>query len=137
VVKKDGKVQELKWKVGGMYSDEIIRIVSWLQKAVEVAENDIQKKVITTLIDYYETGDLAIYDQYSIFWLQDVNSQVDFVNGFTESYTDPLGMKATWESIVNFKDVEATKRTVLISDNAQWFAHQFEGHCPRNNKYCG
>jgi dipeptidyl-peptidase-3 len=121
VVKIDGKVQELKWKVGGMYSDEIIRIVGWLHKAVEVAENDIQKKVISSLIDYYETGDLATYDKYSILWLQDVNSQVDFVNGFTETYTDPLGMKATWESIVNFKDVEATKRTTLISDNAQWF----------------
>ncbi|MCE1155258.1 MAG: dipeptidyl peptidase 3 [Bacteroidales bacterium] len=121
VVKIDGKVQELKWKVGGMYSDEIIRIVGWLHKAVEVAENDIQKKVIGSLIDYYETGDLATYDKYSILWLQDVNSQVDFVNGFTETYTDPLGMKATWESIVNFKDVEATKRTTLISDNAQWF----------------
>lgn len=131
VVKKDGEIQELKWKVGGMYSDEIIRIVSWLQKAVEVAENDIQKKVISTLIDYYETGDLAIYDQYSILWLQDVNSQVDFVNGFTESYTDPLGMKATWESIVNFKDVEATKRTVLISDNAQWF----EDNSPTEDQY--
>lgn len=121
VVKKDGKVQELKWKVGGMYSDQLIRIVGWLHKAVEVAENDIQKKVITSLIEYYETGDLATYDKYSILWLQDVNSQVDFVNGFTETYTDPLGMKATWESIVNFKDVEATKRTTLISDNAQWF----------------
>jgi len=131
VVKKDGKVQELKWKVGGMYSDEIIRIVGWLHKAVEVAENDIQKKVIASLIDYYETGDLATYDKYSILWLQDVNSQVDFVNGFTETYTDPLGMKATWESIVNFKDVEATKRTVLISDNAQWF----EDNSPTDNQF--
>lgn len=131
VVKKDGIVQELKWKVGGMYSDEIIRIVGWLHKAVEVAENDIQKKVIASLIDYYETGDLATYDKYSILWLQDVNSQVDFVNGFTETYTDPLGMKATWESIVNFKDVEATKRTVLISDNAQWF----EDNSPTDNQF--
>lgn len=121
VVKVDGKLKELTWKIGGMYSEQLIRIVGWLQKAAEVAENENQKKVINSLIEYYETGDLATYDKYSILWLQDVNSQVDFVNGFTENYTDPLGMKATWESIVNFKDVEATKRTTLISTNAQWF----------------
>lgn len=131
VVKKDGKIQELKWKVGGMYSEAIIRIVGWLHKAAEVAENESQKKVISTLIDYYETGNLETYDKYSIFWLQDLNSQVDFVNGFTETYTDPLGMKATWESIVNFKDVKATKRTTIISDNAQWF----EDNSPTDKQY--
>lgn len=131
VVKRDGKIQEIKWKVGGMYSEAIIRIVGWLHKAAEVAENESQKKVISTLIDYYETGNLETYDKYSIFWLQDLNSQVDFVNGFTETYTDPLGMKATWESIVNFKDVEATKRTTIISDNAQWF----EDNSPTDKQY--
>jgi dipeptidyl-peptidase-3 len=121
LVKKEGVVQEVIWKVGGMYSDAIVRIVGWLHKAVEVAENENQRKVIASLIDFYETGDLSIYDKYSILWLQDVDSHIDFVNGFTETYTDPLGMKATWESIVNFKDVEATKRTTIISDKAQWF----------------
>jgi len=131
VVKRDGKVQEIVWKKGGMYSEAIVRIVGWLQKAAGVAENEAQKKVIESLIRYYETGDLKVYDEYAILWLKDLDSQVDFVNGFTETYTDPLGMKATWESIVNFKDVEATKRTTIISDNAQWF----EDNSPTDDQY--
>lgn len=131
VVKKDGKVQEIVWKKDGMYSAAIIRIVGWLEKAAGVAENEAQKKVIESLISYYKSGNLSTYDEYSILWLQDLESQVDFVNGFTETYTDPLGMKATWESIVNFKDVEATKRTTIISDNAQWF----EDHSPTDNEF--
>ncbi|MDX9748753.1 MAG: dihydrofolate reductase [Paludibacter sp.] len=131
VVKKDGKVQEVVWKEGGMYSAAIIRIIGWLEKAAGVAENETQKKVIKSLISYYKTGNLSTYDEYSILWLQDLQSQVDFVNGFTETYTDPLGLKATWESIVNFKDVEATKRTTIISDNAQWF----EDHSPTDKEF--
>ncbi|MFR9166092.1 MAG: dipeptidyl-peptidase 3 family protein [Dysgonomonas sp.] len=121
LVKEDGKLVEKVWKVGGLYSPAIERIIGWLQKADAVAENDAQKKVIQTLISYYQTGDLKTFDNYAIAWVQDTLSRVDFVNGFTESYGDPLGMKASWESIVNFKNQEATKRTEIISANAQWF----------------
>ena len=121
VVKENGVVTEHVYKVGGMYSPAIERIVSWLEKAANVAENDQQKQVILSLIDYYQTGDLKKYDDYSVLWVQDLDSRIDFINGFTEVYTDPLGMKGTWESIVNFKDIEATKRTEIISNNAQWF----------------
>ena len=121
LVKENGVVKERIYQVNGMYGAAIQRIVGWLEKAAGVAENSQQKAVIESLIRYYQTGDLGIYDEYSILWVNDLNSKVDFVNGFTETYTDPLGMKATWEAIVNFKDVEATKRTELISNNAQWF----------------
>lgn len=121
LVKENGVVKERVYQVNGMYGAAIQRIVGWLEKAAGVAENSQQKAVIESLIRYYQTGDLGIYDEYSILWVNDLNSKVDFVNGFTETYTDPLGMKATWEAIVNFKDVEATKRTELISNNAQWF----------------
>lgn len=121
LVKEDGKIVEKVWKVDGMYSAAIERIVNWLEKAAGVAENDKQKEVITTLIDYYKTGDLKKFDDYAIKWVQDLDSRIDFVNGFTETYGDPLGMKASWESIVNFKNEEATKRTEIISSNAQWF----------------
>lgn len=121
LVKENGVVKERVYKTDGMYGAAIQRIVGWLQKAAGVAENKQQKAVIESLIRYYQTGDLSIYDEYSILWVNDLESKIDFVNGFTETYTDPLGMKATWESIVNFKDVEATKRTELISNNAQWF----------------
>jgi len=117
--------------VGGLYTAAIERIVSWLEKAATVAENDKQKDVINTLIQYYKTGDLNTYDEYSIKWVEDLASQVDFVNGFTETYGDPLGMKASWESIVNFKNIEATKRTEIISANAQWF----EDHSPIDPKF--
>lgn len=131
VVKENGQLVEMKYKADGMYSPAIKRIVGWLEKAAGVAENDQQKAVINSLIAYYNSGDLNTYDEYSILWVQDLNSQVDFVNGFTESYTDPLGLKATWESLVNFKDIEATKRTEIISGNAQWF----EDHSPVDSKF--
>ena len=126
LVKKDGVVQEEVWKIGGMYGEALQKIVSWLDKAAEVAENDRQREVIRLLTEFYRTGDLKTFDAYSIVWLKDTDSQVDFVNGFIESYGDPLGIKASWESIVNFKDLEATRRTELISENAQWF----EDHSP-------
>lgn len=131
VVKENGLLVEKKYKTNGMYGQAIKRIVGWLGKAAGVAENDQQKAVINSLIAYYNSGDLKLYDEYSILWVQDLKSQVDFVNGFTESYTDPLGMKATWESLVNFKDIEATKRTEIISGNAQWF----EDHSPVDPKF--
>lgn len=121
LVKENGKLVEKTYKVGGLYGAAIERIVGWLEKAATVAENEKQKDMINTLIVYYRTGDLKKYDEYSIKWVQDLVSQVDFVNGFTETYGDPLGMKGSWESIVNFKNVEATKRTEIISNNAQWF----------------
>ena len=126
LVKENGKIQEKVWKVGGLYGQAIDKIVYWLKKAEGVAENPEQKAVISELIKFYETGDLKIFDEYAILWVKDLNSLVDFVNGFTESYGDPLGMKASWESLVNFKDMEATHRTEIISGNAQWF----EDHSP-------
>ncbi|HOM63795.1 MAG TPA: dihydrofolate reductase [Dysgonamonadaceae bacterium] len=121
VVKKDGVVAEQVWEQGGMYDKAITRIIGWLEKAAGVAENEQQKAVINTLIDFYKTGDLKTFDDYSIKWVSDTSSHVDFVNGFIETYADPLGMKGSWESIVNFKNIEATKRTETISANAQWF----------------
>ena len=121
VVKENGAITEQVYKIGGMYSPAIERIVNWLKKAANVAENDSQKQVILSLINFYQTGDLKKFDDYSVLWVQDLDSQVDFINGFIETYTDPLGMKGTWESIVNFKNIDATKRTEIISNNAQWF----------------
>lgn len=126
LVKKDGVLQEEVWKLGCMYGEAIQKIIFWLEKAEAVAENEAQREVICLLIDFYRTGDLKIFDTYSIAWLKDTDSKVDFVNGFIESYGDPLGMKASWESIVNFKDEEATRRTEIISQHAQWF----EDHSP-------
>lgn len=131
LMKENGKIVEKVWKVGGMYSDAIEKIVGWLEKAAEVAENDEQKSVIHSLIDFYETGDLLTFDEYSILWVEDTESRVDFVNGFIETYGDPLGMKASWESVVNFKNLEATKRTITISENAQWF----EDHSPVDPRF--
>lgn len=131
IVKENGKVVEKIYKIDGMYDAAIRRIVGWLEKAAEVVENEQQGAVIKSLIEYYLTGNLEKYDEYSILWLQDVNSQVDFVNGFTETCTDPLGIKATWEALVNFKDMEATKRTEIISNNAQWF----EDHSPVDKQF--
>ena len=121
LVKENDSIVEQVYKVGGMYSDAIVLIVDRLTKAAKYAENDAQRKVIESLISYYKTGDLRIFDEYSILWVNDTNSQVDFINGFIESYGDPLGMKGAWESIVNFKNIEASRRTEIISDNAQWF----------------
>ncbi|MDR2859708.1 MAG: dipeptidyl peptidase 3 [Mediterranea sp.] len=121
LVKEAGIIKEKVWKVGGLYTQAIEKIIYWLKKAETVVENDKQKAVIAKLITFYETGDLRTFDEYSILWLEDVDSRIDFINGFTESYGDPLGMKASWESLVNFKDLEATRRTELISSDAQWF----------------
>lgn len=131
LVKENGKVQEKVWKSGGLYGQAIDKIVYWLDKALRVAENESQKAVIGKLIRFYKDGDLKTFDEYSILWLKDLDSRVDFVNGFIESYGDPLGMKASWESIVNFKDVEATRRTETISSNAQWF----EDHSPVDKRF--
>ncbi len=121
LVKEDGKIVEKVWKVGGLYTQAIEKIVAELQLAVPFAENENQKKVIETLISYYKTGDLKEFDVYAVLWVKDTVSEVDFINGFTETYGDPLGMKASWESTVNFVNKEATKRTIVISNNAQWF----------------
>lgn len=126
LIKKDGVLQEEVWKLDGMYGEAIQKIIFWLEKAETVAENEAQREVIRLLIDFYRTGDLKTFDTYSIAWLKDTDSKVDFVNGFIESYGDPLGMKASWESIVNFKNEEATHRTEIISQHAQWF----EDHSP-------
>ena len=131
LVKENGKIQEKVWKVGGLYGAAIGKIVYWLKKAEGVAENPEQKAVIAKLIEFYETGDLKTFDDYAILWVKDLDSRIDFVNGFTESYGDPLGMKASWESLVNFKDLEATRRTEIISSNAQWF----EDHSPVEKQF--
>lgn len=121
VIKVDGKVQEQQYKIGGLYGAAIEKIVYYLNKAKEYAESDKQKAYITALVEYYTTGDLRKFDEYSILWAEDTDCTVDFVNGFIESYDDPLGMTGAWESIVNFKNVEASNRTHIISANAQWF----------------
>ena len=121
VVKENGKVVEKPYKVGGLYSRAIVNIVYWLQKAAEVAERPAQKAYIEKLIEFYETGDLKTFDDYSILWAEETASDIDFINGFIESYGDPLGMTANWESVVNFRNNEASRRTSIISGNAQWF----------------
>lgn len=131
LVKENGVVKERVWKSGGMYGAAIDRIIYWLEKAMTVAENDLQKDYMQKLIDFYKTGDLKTFDEYAIAWAKDTVSRVDFVNGFTETYGDPLGMKASWESVVNFKDLEATKRTEVISAEAQWF----EDNSPVDKKF--
>ncbi len=128
---KNNEYYEEVYKVGGLYGPAISRIVYWLERAQAVAENDAQKEVIALLTAYYQTGDLEIFDDYSIAWVNDTDSHVDFINGFIETYGDPLGIKASWESLVNFKDNEATKRTETISEYAQWF----EDHSPVNPDY--
>lgn len=131
LVKENGKLVEKVWKVGGLYSAAIEKIAEQLRAALPFAENDAQKAIIGKLIDYYQSGDLKVFDAYSILWVEDTTSEVDFVNGFIETYGDPLGMKASWESTVNFINKEATKRTKVISDNAQWF----EDHSPVDNRF--
>ncbi|WP_305150407.1 dihydrofolate reductase [uncultured Duncaniella sp.] len=121
VVKEDGKIVEQTYKVGGLYSEAITRIVDLLGKASQYAENDTQRGVINKLIEFYTTGNLKSFDDYSIAWVEDTDSKVDFINGFIESYGDPLGMTGAFESIVNFKNEEASHRTELISGNAEWF----------------
>lgn len=131
LVKENGVLVEKTYKLGGMYGKAIEQIVFWLNKAVSVAENDRQRDVIQSLIKFYESGNLKTYDEYCIKWVQDTASLVDFVNGFTETYADPLGLKGSWESIVNFKNLASTKRTETISKNAQWF----ENHSPIDNRF--
>ena len=131
LVKENGQIKEKVWKVGGLYTQAIEKIVYWLKKAEGVAEDEAQKAAISKLIAYYETGDLKTFDEYAILWVKDLNSRIDFTNGFTESYGDPLGMKASWEALVNFKDLEATRRTETISSNAQWF----EDHSPVDKQF--
>ncbi|MEA3504932.1 MAG: dihydrofolate reductase [Bacteroidota bacterium] len=121
VVKKNGEIVEEVWRVGGMYDAAISKIVYWLEKAVEVAESELQASSLKKLVEYYKTGDLRKYDEYSILWLQDTESVVDVINGFIEVYGDPMGKKGTFESVVSIKDFEATKRAKCVSDTAEWF----------------
>ncbi len=131
LVKRDGIISEDVYKVGGLYGAAIEKIIGHLEKASAVAENDTQRNYIALLIEYYKTGDLRKWDEYNVAWVKDTDSQIDFVNGFIENYNDPLGMKATWEAVVNFKDMEASKRTDIISKNAQWF----EDNSPINPEF--
>ena len=127
----DGTLKEEVWKADGLYGPAIRQIVYWLQKAAQVAENEKQREVIDLLIEYYETGQLRTFDQYCIKWLQCVDTEVDFINGFIEVYGDPLGFKGTWEGLVEYVDQEATERTRIISRNAQWF----EDHSPVDPRF--
>ena len=131
LVKEDGVVKEKVWKVGGLYGAAIERIVYWLEKAKPYAETAEQREVIATLINYYQTGDLRTFDDYSILWVKDLDAHIDFTNGFIESYGDPLGFKGSWEAYVNFKDVVATHRTEVLSENAAWF----EQHSPVDHRF--
>lgn len=131
LVKSDGALTEHVWKIGGLYGAAIEHIVFWLNKAKEYAQNDKQRQYIETLVDYYMTGDLKTFNKYCIEWVQEHSSDIDFVNGFIEVYGDPLGLKGSWEGIVEYKDMEATKRTKTISDNAQWF----EDHSPVDPRF--
>ncbi len=124
VIKENGKISELTWRAGGKYSAAIEKIITWLGKALAFAENDKQRKTIELLIDYYRTGDLGNFNDYCVEWVEDKDSQIDFINGFIEVYDDPLGMKGTWEGLVEYRDVEGTRRTNAISRNAQWFEDQ-------------
>ena len=131
LVRCDGRLEEKVYRTGGLYGAAIQQIVYWLKKAAEVAENDQQRKVIGLLVDYYETGDLRLFDQYSIEWLKEQEGMVDFINGFIEVYGDPLGLKGSWEGLVEYKDMVATRRTETISAHAQWF----EEHSPVDPRF--
>lgn len=131
VVKEDGKVKELTYNVNGMYGSAIKEIIGWLEKAIPVAENETQAKEFELLIEYYKTGDLRIWDEYNILWAGNTDVQIDYANGFIEVYDDPIAMKATWESVVNVKNDEATKLTQLIGEQAQWF----EDNSPVDTKF--
>ena len=131
LVKEGGQLKEKVWRSGGLYGEAIDRIIYWLDKAKTVAENDRQVAVLDKLIEYYRTGDLRTFDEYTILWVEDTEGDVDFTNGFTESYGDPLGMKASWEGYANFKDLAATERTKKLSANAQWF----EDHSPVDPRF--
>lgn len=127
----DGTLKEDVWHEGGLYGEAIKHITYWLEKASEVAENELQTKIIGMLVDYYRTGDLSMFDAYSIEWLKEHEGRIDFINGFIEVYGDPLGIKASWEGIVTYKDLVATQRTQTISRNAQWF----EDHSPVDPRF--
>ena len=129
--KINGKIVEDIWHINGKYSKALEKIVFWLYESLKFTENEQQKKVINLLIKYYQTGDLSIFDKYSIEWLKEKEGQIDFINGFIEVYSDPLGLKASWEGIVEYKDLEATKRANIISTNAQWF----EDHSPIDPRF--
>ena len=131
VKKEDGQLSECVWKEDGLYGEAIIHIIYWLKKAVEVAENEGQREVLKLLISYYQSGDLRTFDNYSIKWVECHEGDIDFINGFIEVYDDPLGIKATWEGLVEYKDKEASKRTRTISDHAQWF----EDHSPIDDRF--
>ena len=131
LVNRNGIISEEVYSADGLYANAIRHIVSWLERAIEFAENDKQRDVIATLIDYYRTGDLRTFDDYSIKWVECLDGRVDFINGFIEVYGDPLGLKASWEGIVEYTDLEATRRTRTISDNAQWF----EDHSPVDERF--
>ena len=131
VVMKNGMIEEVVWKMDGMYGEAIEQILYWLDKAQTVAETPEQSESLLKLIEYYKTGNLSTWDEYNVLWVKDQRSLVDFVNGFIETYSDPLGLKATWESVVNFRDTEATRRTDIISSHAQWF----EDNSPIDNQF--
>lgn len=131
LIKENGSLREVVWKEDGLYGPAIKEIIKWLKKASSVTENDLQKTYIESLIKYYQTGDLRVFNEYCIEWVGEHESRIDFVNGFIEVYGDPLGLKGSWEAIVEYKDLEATKRTRLISSNAQWF----EDHSPIDSRF--
>jgi len=131
VKNENGEIEERVYKVGGLYGEALEHVVYWLHEALQYAENDQQREVLNKLIAFNETGDLQLFNEYCIAWVRDLDSRVDFVNGFTETYSDPLGITGTWESMVNFKDMRATCRAQLISANAQWF----EDHSTTDPKY--
>ena len=131
MMKVNGKIVEKKWKLGGMYSSAIEKIIFWLEKAAGVAENELQKNTFLKLIEYYKTGDLKVFDEYNKLWVKDTKSRVDVVHGFIEVYSDPLGYRGYYESVVSIKDLDATKRIKVIADNAQWF----EDNSPIPDKY--
>lgn len=131
LTKENGEVVEKTYKMGGMYGEALAKVVYWLEKALPYAENDEQREAIEKMIEFNRTGDLRTFNEYCIAWVKDLDSRVDYVNGFTEVYTDPLGITGAWEAMVNFKDMEATKRTSIISANAQWF----EDHSTTDSKY--
>ena len=131
VKNENGEIEERVYKVGGLYGEALEHVVYWLKEAQKYVENDQQRAVLEKLIAFNETGDLQLFNEYCIAWVKDLESRVDFVNGFTETYTDPLGITGTWESMVNFKDLTATKRAQSISENAQWF----EDHSTTDPKY--
>jgi dipeptidyl-peptidase-3 len=131
LVKSNGRISEIPYRIGGLYSEAIEQIIYWLGKAADYAENGLQQKTIETLISYYQTGDLKTWDATNVMWVNNHETEVDFINGFIENYSDPLGLKATWESLVSYKDMEASKRSGIISANAQWF----EDHSPVDPRF--